>query len=79
MSEAGRASLESRKFLFSDAIIEIRNFNLPEHILGKGFETIQPTLLHVYSPKYLAYEQIDYIPDRSHNIFLDTYIQFGIL
>lgn len=79
ISESGRASLESRKLLFSDAISQLEEFSLPEHIMGRGFETIQPTLLREYSPKYLAYEQINYIPDRVHNIFLDTYIQFGIL
>ncbi len=79
MSESGHASLESRKLLFSDALTEIRNFSLPEHILGRWFESIESSLLHQYSPKYLAYEQIGYIPDRSHSIFLDTYIQFGIL
>lgn len=78
ISESWRASLESRKLLLSDAITQIDKFSIPEHLLGRGFESVQSTLLREYSPKYLAYEQIDYIPDRVHNIFLDTYIQFGI-
>lgn len=77
-SEASLASLESRKLLMSDAVSRIETFSPLEHILGKWYESAQSELLKVFSPKYLAYEQIDYIPDRVHNFFLDTYIQTGL-
>ena len=79
LSQENLASLESRKLLTTDALTRITGFSLPEHLMGKGYGSVQGELLKEFSPKYLAYEQIDYIPDRVHNFFLDTYIQTGVI
>ncbi len=36
-------------------------------------------LLKGFSPKFLAYEQIDFIPDRIHLVFLDVFVQTGVV
>lgn len=77
LTEENVASFSSRILLISDAIQEIQHFSLPEILLWKGNESQQLVLLKQFSPKYLAYEQINFIPDRVHNIFLDFLIQFG--
>lgn len=67
-------STGTRVYLWQAAIDLFREFPL----IGSGLETFRFTYQTVATPAIFNFEKLFEIPDRVHNIFLDTLVQQGL-
>lgn len=60
-------------------IDELRQVGAKRLIFGAGTETLSDIFAKYYNPEWGVYEKINSFPDRAHNSFFDTVLQFGLL